>query len=90
MFPPVIIRVNKDGAPHDEAHVDGSATVPFFVPPAFVQTPPGAHDGTNHTAVYVIIRRIAGRSATSDTIDHSGNSVVEHSCWVEPHVANNA
>src|SRR5882757_4814183 len=55
MFPPVMIRVNKDGVPHDEAHVDGSATIPFFVPPAFVQTPPEARAGTNHTAVYVII-----------------------------------
>jgi predicted acylesterase/phospholipase RssA len=55
MLPPVMIRVNKDGVPHDEAHVDGSATIPFFVPPAFVQTPPEARDGTNHTAVYVII-----------------------------------
>jgi predicted acylesterase/phospholipase RssA len=55
MFPPVMIRVNKDGVPHDEAHVDGSATIPFFVPPAFLQTPAEARDGTNHTAVYVII-----------------------------------
>jgi predicted acylesterase/phospholipase RssA len=55
MFPPVIIRVLEDGAWHDEAHVDGAATVPFFVPPAFVQTsfePPG---GATRTAVYVII-----------------------------------
>jgi predicted acylesterase/phospholipase RssA len=55
MFPPVMIRVNKDGVAHDEAHVDGSATTPFFVPPPFVQKPPDARDGTNHTAVYVII-----------------------------------
>jgi predicted acylesterase/phospholipase RssA len=55
MFPPVMIRVNKDGVAHDEAHVDGSATIPFFVPPPFVQRPPEARDGTNHTAVYVII-----------------------------------
>jgi predicted acylesterase/phospholipase RssA len=55
MFPPVMIRVNKDGGPHDEAHVDGSATMPFFVPPAFAQTPPEASNGTKHTAVYVII-----------------------------------
>jgi len=55
MFPPVMIRVNKDGVPHDEAHVDGDTTMPFFVPPAFMQTPPDARDGTSHTAVYVII-----------------------------------
>jgi predicted acylesterase/phospholipase RssA len=55
MFPPVMIRVNKDGVPHDQAHVDGSATIPFFVPPAFVQTPPEARGDANRTLVYVII-----------------------------------
>jgi predicted acylesterase/phospholipase RssA len=55
MFPPVMIRVNKHGVLHHEAHVDGSATIPFFVPPAFVEAAPEARDGTNHTAVYVII-----------------------------------
>jgi predicted acylesterase/phospholipase RssA len=55
MFPPVIIRVKEDGAPHDEAHVDGAATLPFFVPPAFVQTPAGTLDRAHRTAVYVII-----------------------------------
>ena len=29
--------------------------MPFFVPPAFMQTPPDTPDGTNHTAVYIII-----------------------------------
>jgi predicted acylesterase/phospholipase RssA len=62
MFPPVMIRVNRDGAPHDEAHVDGSATVPFFVPPAFMQTPPEARDGANRTAVYVIINGSLGEA----------------------------
>jgi predicted acylesterase/phospholipase RssA len=62
MFPPVMIRVNRDGAPHDEAHVDGSATVPFFVPPAFMQAPSDASDGTNHTAVYVIINGSLGEA----------------------------
>ena len=55
MFPPVIIRVQEDGAPHAEAHVDGVATMPFFVPPAFVQAPPETLDGAHRTAVYVII-----------------------------------
>ena len=54
MFPPVMIRVNKDGVPHDEAHVDGSTTIPFFVPAPFVQKPPEARDGTNHS-LHVII-----------------------------------
>jgi hypothetical protein len=55
MFPPVVIRVRGDGAPHDEAHVDGAATMPFFVPPAFLEAPPKRIDGTHPPAVYVII-----------------------------------
>ena len=55
IFPPVVIRVLGDRGPHDEAHVDGAATMPFFVPPAFVETPPEAIDGAHRTAVYVII-----------------------------------
>jgi len=55
MFPPVMISVPEDGAPRDQAHVDGGATAPFFVPPAFLQTAPAARDPTHRTAVYVII-----------------------------------
>jgi predicted acylesterase/phospholipase RssA len=55
LFPPVMIRVHENGVPHDEAHVDGATTMPFFVPPAFALTPPGALGTTHHTAVYVII-----------------------------------
>jgi predicted acylesterase/phospholipase RssA len=55
VFPPVIIRVAEDGESHDEAHVDGGTTVPFFVPPAFSQTPPDGIAGTPGTAVYVIV-----------------------------------
>jgi predicted acylesterase/phospholipase RssA len=62
MFPPVTIRVREDGAPHAEAHVDGAPTMPFFVPPAFVQTPPGTFDGTRRTGVYIIIDGPLGES----------------------------
>lgn len=55
MFPPVMIRVRENGAPHDEAHVDGAATMPFFVPAAFAQTSSIARVGTQRTALYVII-----------------------------------
>jgi predicted acylesterase/phospholipase RssA len=41
MFPPVMIRVAENGLHNDQAHVDGAATVPFFVPPALLQT--GTH-----------------------------------------------
>jgi predicted acylesterase/phospholipase RssA len=63
MFPPVIIRVREDGAPHDEAHIDGAATVPFFVPPAFLRASPDPLGGTKRTAVYVIIDGPLGEAA---------------------------
>ncbi|HEY4442769.1 MAG TPA: patatin-like phospholipase family protein [Steroidobacteraceae bacterium] len=63
VFPPVMIRVREDGATHDEAHVDGVATMPFFVPPAFAETPPETLAGTHRTAVYVIIDGQLGETA---------------------------
>jgi predicted acylesterase/phospholipase RssA len=63
LFPPVMIRVTEDGATRDEAHVDGAATMPFFVPPAFAETPPEALAGTQRTAVYVIIDGQLGETA---------------------------
>jgi predicted acylesterase/phospholipase RssA len=65
MFPPVIIRVQEDGEPHDEAHIDGAMTIPFLVPPAFVQTPSETLDGTHRTAVYVIIDGPLGEASRS-------------------------
>jgi predicted acylesterase/phospholipase RssA len=53
MFPPVIIRVAEDGLNDDQAHVDGAATVPFFVPPALLQTARARE--TDRTAVFVIV-----------------------------------
>jgi predicted acylesterase/phospholipase RssA len=63
VFPPVMIRVTEDGATRDEAHVDGAATMPFFVPPAFSETPPEAFAGAQRTAVYVIIDGQLGETA---------------------------
>jgi predicted acylesterase/phospholipase RssA len=54
MFPPVIIRIEEDGFSHDQAHVDGAATMPFFVPPAFLQRTRNGPD-TGRTAVFVIV-----------------------------------
>jgi predicted acylesterase/phospholipase RssA len=54
LFPPVIIRVAENGLNNDQAHVDGAATVPFFVPPALLQTAPGI-PGTGRAEVFVII-----------------------------------
>jgi len=54
MFPPVIIRVAENGFVHDQAHVDGAATVPFFVPPALLQTTRSA-PASGSAAVFVIV-----------------------------------
>lgn len=54
MFPPVIIRIDEGGRAHDQAHVDGAASLPFFVPSAFLRTTPGPLDA-RHTGVFVII-----------------------------------
>ena len=54
MFPPVIIRVAEDGLNDDQAHVDGAATIPFFVPPALLQTARGV-PRTGRATVFVII-----------------------------------
>jgi len=54
MFPPVIIRVAEDGLNDDQAHVDGCATVPFFVPPALLQTARNV-PATGRAAVFVIV-----------------------------------
>ncbi|HME40809.1 MAG TPA: patatin-like phospholipase family protein [Steroidobacteraceae bacterium] len=53
LFPPVIIRVQGDGGDYSEAHVDGTATVPFYVPSALLQL---SRDVPHHPpAVYVIV-----------------------------------
>ena len=54
MFPPVIIRIQDTGGDYSEAHVDGTATVPFFVPPTLLQLP---RDVPNRspTTVYVLV-----------------------------------
>jgi len=54
MFPPVMIRVEEDGLAHVQAHVDGAATVPFFVPPALLQRARNV-PVAGRTAVFVIV-----------------------------------
>jgi predicted acylesterase/phospholipase RssA len=54
MFPPVIIRIQDTGGDYSEAHVDGTATVPFIVPPTLLQLPRDAAKGSP-TTVYVLV-----------------------------------
>jgi hypothetical protein len=55
MFPPVIIRFEAHGATYDEAHVDGSASVPFIVPSAFLRIAERQDRAMPPPAVYVIV-----------------------------------
>jgi predicted acylesterase/phospholipase RssA len=52
MFPPVIIRIQDTGGDYSEAHVDGTATVPFIVPPTLLQLP---RANGSPTTVYVLV-----------------------------------
>jgi predicted acylesterase/phospholipase RssA len=55
LFPPVVIRVQEQQALYDEVHVDGTISVPFFVPLAFVEPSRDTSDPAQGTAVYVIV-----------------------------------
>jgi predicted acylesterase/phospholipase RssA len=54
VFPPVIMRIQDDAGEYNEAHIDGSATVPFLVPSALLQAPEGVPPRSPPT-VYVIV-----------------------------------
>jgi predicted acylesterase/phospholipase RssA len=54
LFPPVIIRVQGDRGDYSEAHVDGTTTVPFLVPSAFLHEP-GQLTDHSPPEVYVIV-----------------------------------
>jgi predicted acylesterase/phospholipase RssA len=70
MFPPVIIRVNEQRAIFEEAHVDGTVSVPFFVPSEF-------YDRSRGAMVYVIVD---GRlSAPSLSVSLRAKSIVSRS-----------
>src|SRR4029077_6378708 len=62
-FPPVMISIREDGAPPIQAHVDGVATGPFFIPPAFLQAAPENHSGAHRTAVFVIVNGPLGEAS---------------------------
>jgi predicted acylesterase/phospholipase RssA len=56
MFPPVIIHVQQQNTTIDEAHIDGTVSVPFFVPAGLAEMPEDQVLGRSRGAVvYVII-----------------------------------
>jgi predicted acylesterase/phospholipase RssA len=52
LFPPVVIRVQEQQALYDEVHVDGTISLPFFVPPAFVEP---TQEAGQQPHIYVIV-----------------------------------
>jgi predicted acylesterase/phospholipase RssA len=61
VFPPVKIRIRDDQATHEEVHVDGNATLPFFVPLLAAQRTPGAENDSRRATVFVIVDGPLGR-----------------------------
>ena len=55
LFPPVVIRVQEQQALYEEVHVDGAASLPFFVPQAFAAVFRDAEDRPQNVSLYVII-----------------------------------
>jgi predicted acylesterase/phospholipase RssA len=55
LFPPVVIRVQEQQALYEEVHVDGTITVPFFVPPAFVEPSRYGSEPSDGASVYIIV-----------------------------------
>jgi predicted acylesterase/phospholipase RssA len=55
LFPPVVIRVQEQQALYDEVHVDGTISLPFFVPLALVEPSGDKSDPSHGTSVYVIV-----------------------------------
>jgi hypothetical protein len=54
MFPPVTVRFRAGGHMHEETHVDGAVTMPFFIAPAADDLPQSAQ-GMPPTVVRIVI-----------------------------------
>jgi predicted acylesterase/phospholipase RssA len=55
MFPPMVIRVPENDGPHEETHVDGGVTLPFFITPSPMNMPGDPVDRAHGTRLYVLI-----------------------------------
>ncbi len=71
VFPPVRLAVEEHGKTYDELHVDGGASLPFFIPPELSAGPtPGSAEPTSggELAVIVNAQLIAAPSTTRDRL----------------------
>jgi len=55
MLPPVVLRVRTKGGIHEETHVDGGVTLPFFIAPAPEDLPLATAPSAQPAAVHVVI-----------------------------------
>jgi predicted acylesterase/phospholipase RssA len=84
LFPPVVIRVQEQQALFEEVHVDGTATVPFFVPPAFFEPSGDSRDQSQGATVYIIVdgrlseRPVAIRLRTRSILTRSVSAGLNH------------
>src|SRR3984885_3271264 len=84
MFPPVVIRVQEQEALYDEVHVDGSITVPFFVPLALAEPLQDDIGRARGAAVYVIIdgrlseEPLAVRLRATTVLSRRGSAGLNH------------
>jgi len=84
LFPPVVIRVQEQEVLLEEVHVDGTTTVPFFVPLAFVEPARDAIDPSAVATVYVIVdgrlseQPVAIRLRTKSILSRSVSAGLNH------------
>jgi predicted acylesterase/phospholipase RssA len=55
LFPPVLIRVEKDGVFADELHVDGGTSTSLFIAPEIAPVVSGSFAGADRINVYVVV-----------------------------------
>ena len=55
LFPPVLIRVEKDGVIADELHVDGGTTTTLFIAPEMAPVVTDSFAGADRINVYVVV-----------------------------------
>ncbi|HEX7679908.1 MAG TPA: patatin-like phospholipase family protein [Thermoanaerobaculia bacterium] len=77
IFPPVMIRIETDSGSFDEMHVDGGASVPFFVAPEVAHIVPGQIPGLSGANLYVLMNTQLG--GVPDTVPERLGPVVARS-----------
>jgi len=68
-FSPMVIAVEKAGVRYDEMHVDGDATVPFFVAPALAYVRPIDANRLKGAHIYVLVNGQLGGVPHTTPVD---------------------